>query len=165
LLSGYFVVDGLKAAINPEPLVPEAEHLAEKVSQYAQSYLPGDGSPIKTATIVRVHGLVQVTGALMMATGIFRRAGALLVAVSYGEKVFRRRTSLLSPDATALARELTLLGGVLIEAGDTQGKPNWSWLAADRRRTSAHVRRQLADRPARRPSTPPSTARSASPTA
>jgi len=119
LLSGYFVADGLKAAINPEPLVDEAEPYATTFTSYVDKVLPVDVSqhfPRKTVTLVRLHGIIQATGALMMATGLFRRLGAAIVAVSYLPKVMSASPS-SSDEVLPFTRELALLGGVLVETG------------------------------------------------
>lgn len=123
LLASYFVADGLKAALDPEPLVDQAEPMAVRVHELAEHYLPADLAqrlPTKTATLVRVHGIVQVAGAVLMATGIFRRTGALLVGVCYGEKVFRNRHALLAGDWVSVTRELALLGGVVAQTKSTR---------------------------------------------
>ena len=135
LLAGYFIADGLKAVVDPEPLVPGAEPLASKVGEYADRYLPPDlvrFVPTTTQTLVRFHGITQAAGALMMVTGIFRRAGAAIVVAAYVPKVIIARRD--CPDRLSFLRELALLGGALVEAGNTQGKPNRAWLAADRKK-------------------------------
>jgi len=120
LLSGYFVVDGLKAAIDPEPLVDEAEPYARKFTSYVDRVLPAGVArrvPSKTVTLVRLHGIVQAAGALMMATGLFRRWGAVIVAASYLPKVASRHPS-TSDDVLPFAEDLAVLGGVMLEAGN-----------------------------------------------
>ena len=119
LLSSYFVVDGLKAAINPEPLIDEAEPYATKFTSYVDRALPADVArrvPSSTTTLVRCHGIIQAVGALMMATGIFRRLGAAIVAVSFVPKVLSARPS-SSDDVLPFTKDLALLGGVMLEAG------------------------------------------------
>lgn len=136
LLAGYFVADGLKAAANPEPLRDEAEPFAEKFTKYADRFLPAGLArrvPTKTTTLVRLHGIVQAAGALMMATGLFRRTGAVLVATAYLPKVLAARPSETS-QILPFARELALLGGAMVEAGNTQGKPDHAWRSAQRRK-------------------------------
>ena len=118
LLSGYFVADGLQAAINPEPLVDDAEPYATKFTSYVDQLLPADIArrvPRTTTTLVRLHGIVQTVGALMMATGIFRRLGATMVAVSYVPKVLMARPT-SSDDILPFTRELALLGAAMVES-------------------------------------------------
>jgi hypothetical protein len=50
----------------------------------------------------------------------------MLLAVTYAPKVSAAANK--ESPGIGLFRELALLGGVLIEAGDSQGKPRRSWL-------------------------------------
>ncbi|MDR0487876.1 MAG: DoxX family membrane protein [Propionibacteriaceae bacterium] len=141
LLAGYFIADGARAAFDPEPQVVDAEPLAEKATQVAYRYLPAEVVqfvPSTTEGLVRLHGTTQAVGALMMATGLFRRLGALIVAVSYLPKIIMSGRK--SWTSTTFLRELALLGGVLIEVGDTQGKPKNSWISAYHMHEAAQVR-------------------------
>jgi len=137
LLAGYFIADGVQAFVNPDPRVADAEPWATKVVEWSNRVLPADLArriPDKTETLVRIHGAAQTVGGLMLATGLFRRTGAALVAVAYVPKVFAARPTSLSADKLPFARELALLGGVLVAARDTEGKPNLAWMINDRRR-------------------------------
>jgi len=139
LLSGYFFADGLKAAINPDPLIDEAEPYAKKFTSFVDQTLPSDIArrvPSKTSTLVRIHGIAQALGALMMATGFFRRPGAVMVAASYLPKVLMSRPS-GGGDVLPFIRELALLGGTLVEAGNTQGRPDCSWKKAQKHKKQA----------------------------
>ena len=144
LLAGYFVVDGLSTAINPDRLAPVIEPVVEDLTNRVRRLLPqevSDKVEVKTATLVRLYGLVQATGGLMLATGVFRRGGAAVMAAAYlptALMAFRRQ----SPDKLAAPRELALLGGALIAARDTQGKPSLRWLASHRQ--AGKPRKELA---------------------
>lgn len=119
LLSGYFVADGLKAALNPEPLIGEAEPYAEKFTSFVDQALPTDLArrvPSRTVTLVRLHGIIQAVGGIMMALGLLRRLGAVIVAASYLPKVLSARPS-TSDDVPGFTKDLALLGGVMLEAG------------------------------------------------
>ena len=141
LLAGYFIADGTKAAIDPETQVDDAEPLTEKATELAYRYLPPEVIqylPSTTEGLVRLHGATQVVGAFMMATGLFRRLGAIIVAVCYLPKIIMAGRR--SWRSTTFLRELALLGGVLIEAGDTQGKPKNAWISAYHKQEAAQVR-------------------------
>jgi uncharacterized membrane protein YphA (DoxX/SURF4 family) len=133
-LASYFVVDGVQALTNPESLVEQARPMSDRVVEWADQALPASIAsrlPRSTTTWVRIHGSVQTLGALMMATGIGRRCGAGLLAAAYLPKLmmFRRDDGLVGS-----LKDLALLGGVLVEAGDTQGKPSWAWQSAANKR-------------------------------
>jgi len=136
LLASFFVADGLKAAIDPAPLVEDAEPLATTVTDVGDRFLPEWAAhriPRKTETLVRIHGGVEALGGIMLSTGVFRRAGAVLVALAYLPKVASMRPSLLDFTRLDFLRELALLGAVLIAAGDTGGEPSRSWLSSHKK--------------------------------
>jgi len=147
LLAGFFVADGVKAAVNPGPEVERAEPWAQAVAGWLQQILPGalaDRVPTNTETLVRIHGATQAIGALMMATGAFRRTGALVLAAAYAPKVAMAYRS-GGADKLDFLRELALLGGALVEAGDTQGKPSRAWRARNLQRY--HLRSHVPPAP------------------
>ncbi|MDR2974382.1 MAG: DoxX family membrane protein [Propionibacteriaceae bacterium] len=131
LLASYFVADGVKAVTQPQTLAEDVAPLAEAVHAGAQRVLPPDIAkrvPADPEGYVRLHGAVQTVGALMMATGLGRRLGATLVALAYLPRVVMARPASPRADKTVFVRELALLGGLLIESRDTQGKPGMAWL-------------------------------------
>jgi len=144
LLAGYFIADGAEAVINPESRVDQADPWAQKIIAWSQRVLPRDLAryvPEKTESFVRIHGAVQVAGAVMLSTGILRRPGAALVVAAYAPKVLAALPTSLRADKLPFIRELALLGGALIAVRDTQGKPDLTWLVTERRRFAATERK------------------------
>ncbi|MCL1906854.1 MAG: DoxX family membrane protein [Propionibacteriaceae bacterium] len=143
LLAGFFIVDGLKAIRDPEPLLDDATPLVDKVSDVSEKYLPDELTrflPETTEGFVRSHGFIQIIAALMMATGLFGRLGAAILACTYAPKVVASSRSL--PPNLDSWRDLALLGGVLVAASDTQGKARTAWMKAYAKQTTAQVRSQ-----------------------
>ncbi len=146
MLASFFVVQGAKAVINPEPLVQEADPLAKAFVPLAQKVAPASFAgyiPEETKTLVRVSGVAQVLGGLMLATGIGRRLGATVLGLSMVPHVIASRPS---KGATSeerqiaqshLLRNIALLGGAILASLDTQGRPSLAWLADDRRQRLA----------------------------
>jgi uncharacterized membrane protein YphA (DoxX/SURF4 family) len=139
MLASYFVVSGVKALRDPDPLLPAAEPLADKFVPLVKQYAPEQFAnliPEDAATLVRVNGAAQVLGGLALATGKGRRLGALLLAGSIlpstiAKHPFWTRTD---PDEKAIDRaqflkNISLLGGVLLASADTEGKPSLSYRA------------------------------------
>lgn len=151
MLASFFVVNGVKTAMKPEALVTSAEPIAQKVVPLAQRLAPPSVAPYipeDTTTLVRLTGVVQVLGGLGLATGIGRRPGAALLALSMVPHVLASRApKTATPDEKTTARSLllrniALLGAALIAAQDTEGRPSLGWLAHDssRRLSSAASR-------------------------
>lgn len=157
MLASYFVVNGLKAFRHPEELVAAAEPLAEKVVPLVNSALPEsarDVLPGDTAALVKLSGVLQVVGGLSLATGIGRRLGAGMLAVTMVPHVLasnplKAKGTQRSVAQSQLGKNVALLGGVLLAAQDTEGRPNLAWrvrtqqrlLAKDAARRKAELER------------------------
>jgi uncharacterized membrane protein YphA (DoxX/SURF4 family) len=139
MLASYFVSSGIKAVRHPELLVPAAEPVADKLVPLLKKYAPGPVAgyvPEDTKTLVRVNGAAQVLGALALATGKGRRLGAVVLAASLVPSTLARhpfwtRTTAeeKAQDRSHFLKNVSLLGGVLLAANDTEGKPSIVWRA------------------------------------
>ena len=139
MLASYFVASGIKAVRDPDPLVPAAEPVVDKIVPLAKQYAPDQVAsriPEDTATLVRVDGALQIVGGLALATGKGRRLGAFLLAGSLvpntiAKHPFWSRTDPeeRAEDRNAFLKNVSLLGGVILAARDTEGKPGLAWRA------------------------------------
>ncbi len=146
MLASFFVVQGAKAVMNPEPLVADADPFAKAFVPLAQKVAPASVAgylPEDTKTLVRITGAAQVVGGLMLATGIGRRLGAGVLGLSMVPHVIASRPSKGSTAEereiakSQLLRNVALLGGAILASLDTQGRPSLAWLADDRRQRLA----------------------------
>ena len=92
--------------------------------------------PEDTVTLVRINGIAQVLGGAALATGKGRRLGALLLAGSLVPSTIAKHPfwTVQDPeeraqDRTHFLKNVSLLGGVLVAAQDTEGKPSLAWRA------------------------------------
>jgi uncharacterized membrane protein YphA (DoxX/SURF4 family) len=139
MLASYFVAAGIKAIRDPESLVPAAEPLVDRVVPLVREYAPEQVSgyvPENTITLVRINGIAQVVGGTALATGKGRRLGALILAGSLIPSTIAKHPfwRVQDPEARAQDRShflknVSLLGGVLLAAQDTEGKPSLVWRA------------------------------------
>lgn len=138
MLASYFISSGVKAVRNPAPLVPLAEPLAQKVVPFVKKYAPDEVAqlvPEDPQTLVRLNGALQIAGGLALATGRGRRVGALLLAGSLIPSTLAKYPfwSQSGDEAAAsrshFAKNVSLLGGVLLASRDTEGKPGIVWRA------------------------------------
>ena len=158
MLAGVFVANGLRALRDPQSLTSAAEPIADKVVPLAKKYAPAQiatNIPDDTVTLVRLGGALQTGGGLALATGKLRRPGAALLALAMVPQLLAAnplRRGLSSEERrnarSNLLKDLGLLGGVLIAAQDTEGKPSLVWRAqAGGERiasTSRRIQRQIA---------------------
>lgn len=133
LMSTIFVVGGVEALRNPTGKAKAAAPLIEQ----SKDALPDEvvaNVPDDPETLVRINGGIQVAGGILLATGKAPRIASLalagsLVPTTLAGHSFWNETD---PEVKAAQRihffkNLSLLGGLLIAAVDTEGKPSVAW--------------------------------------
>ncbi|MEU5686312.1 DoxX family protein [Streptomyces venezuelae] len=143
MLASVFVTGGLHTLRDPQRVAPAAEAVTAPVASRIP-WLTEDPE-----RLVRVNGAVQLGAGLMLATGRVPRVAALALAGTlvpttlaghawWKEKDPERRAA----QRTQFVKNVSLLGGLLIAAADTHGKPS----VAYRTRTAAVAGRRAARR-------------------
>jgi len=138
MLASYFISSGVKAVRNPAPLAPLAEPLADKIVPLVKQHAPDEVSgfvPEDPTTLVRINGAVQIIGGLALASGRGRRVGALLLAGSLVPSTLAKYPfwdqtgDEKAASRSHFAKNVSLLGGVLLASRDTEGRPGIAWRA------------------------------------
>jgi putative oxidoreductase len=149
LLAAVFIKGGIDTLLNPEPRV---SMVAPKVAQ-AQDVI-GDKLPPQAPTepeqLVRIDAGVKIGAGVLLALGKFPRIASLLLAGSvipttatahafweYDDPAER------SNHQTHFLKNLGLLGGLILAAVDTEGKPSLGWRARRASRKLAKQTREL----------------------
>jgi len=140
LLSVIFVVQGANSVRNPEPLVAKAQPVTDRLVPVLKKAAPaqlGDRLPETTVNLIRLNGAAQVLGGLALATGKGRRLGATLLAASLVPTTLAGHAFWQEDEKSAKAQQriqfmknLGLMGGLLLAAVDTEGKPGVAWRAS-----------------------------------
>ena len=148
MLASAFFVGATTALRNSAALAPKAEPVTEKVAPLLQKAVPA--LPQDPQTLVKVNAGVQIVAALGLATGRAPRTCAAVLAASLVPTTVAGH-SFWSVDDEATAQQhrlhffknLSMIGGLVIAAGDTDGKPGVAWrtrhLAKDARREAKLV--------------------------
>jgi uncharacterized membrane protein YphA (DoxX/SURF4 family) len=145
MLGAIFIGSGLQALRHSERLTGQAKPVADRLTPALQAA----NLPTDPETLVKVNGAVQVAGGLMLATGHFTRPAAAMLAGSLVPTTFAAHPFWTEPDAgrkaeqqVQFAKNLGLLGGLLLAAVDTGGRPSLRWRAKyAAKRTGASARR------------------------
>jgi uncharacterized membrane protein YphA (DoxX/SURF4 family) len=148
LLSSIFLVGPIQTLRNSAGAAKKAEPVTGPIIRLAQrAGLPISHDPEK---LVKINAGIQIAAGLALATGRFPRLSAAVLATSLipttaaGHDFWNES----EPETRAaqrlqLAKNLSLLGGLIIAAGDTDGKPGVAWLAkhavGDARREAGHL--------------------------
>ncbi len=128
LLASIFVVGGVDALRNPKNKVPAAEEVAEPVA----SKIPGLGG-MDTEQLVRLNGGVQAGAGALLAIGRVPRLSALALAASIvpttaaGHRFWEHEGAERASHQIHFFKNVSLLGGLLLAALDTEGRPGVVW--------------------------------------
>lgn len=127
MLASHFVIDGVNALIHPQEHLDAARPVVETVLPKVEALLPAQAArflPGDAAGLVRASAVAQILGGLSLASGVGRRVGATVLAVCLAPKVLTAKPWQKEADLTGLGTDVALLGGVLLAAQDTEGRPN-----------------------------------------
>jgi uncharacterized membrane protein YphA (DoxX/SURF4 family) len=132
LLSAVFVGQGIETLRNPSVTLEATEATVAALRSLPAPY--GDKVPSNPETAARINAAVQVSGGLLLATGKLPRiaSAALAFTVIPGSLGGHQFWAESDPERkaekrTALLTDLSLLGGLIIAAADTAGKPSLGW--------------------------------------
>lgn len=144
MLASSFVVAGMDKLKNADDTAQQLSPMLRRAS---------DSLPFATSdkTLARVIGGTQVGAGVLFGLGKFSRlsAGILVLVSALNTFVEWRSADISSKEGRdarrhQLLKNLSLSGGVLLAAVDTNGKPSLAWraehLAADARKAAGHLR-------------------------
>jgi len=144
-----FVYGGIDALRHPESKVPVAEDVATAIADLL-------GLPTDTVTLIRINGGVQVAGGVLLALGKAPRVASLVLASSLVPTTYAGHRFWTEPNEAERARQrvqffknLSMLGGLMLAAVDTEGRPSVAWRA--RRAAKKTLASMPGTRPADRP--------------
>jgi uncharacterized membrane protein YphA (DoxX/SURF4 family)/gas vesicle protein len=132
LLSAVFIGQGIETLRNPSATLEATEPTVAALRQLPEPY--GDKVPSNPETAARINAAVQVSGGLLLATGKLPRIASAALAFtvipgSLGGHLFWTESDpeRKADKRRALLTDLSLLGGLIIAAADTAGKPSLGW--------------------------------------
>jgi uncharacterized membrane protein YphA (DoxX/SURF4 family) len=132
LLSVAFIGQGVDALRNPKPAAEAARPAMEGMRKLPDPV--GSNVPADAETFARLNAAVQVGGGLLLATGKLPRLASAALAFTVIPGSLGGHMFWAQPDPERKAEErrafmtdLSLLGGLIIAAVDTEGKPSLGW--------------------------------------
>ena len=144
LLASMFVVGGLDSLRTAPAKADAAEPVTDRLVPLLQKLVPQ--LPDDPTTLVRLNGAVQVAAGLALATGRLPRissavlAATLVPTTAAGHRFWEEKDpAKKKAQRVHFFKNASMLGGVLLAAVDTEGKPGVAWRA---RRAAADVRRE-----------------------
>jgi putative oxidoreductase len=134
LLAAPFVVLGIDALRNPAPRVAAARPVVEKVAEQADKQLPVQ-VPRDVEQWVKINAGVMVGAGALFGLGRLPRLSALALAGSMapttaaGHRFWEKEGAERQQQLIHFLKNVGLVGGLLIAAVDTEGKPSVGWRA------------------------------------
>jgi putative oxidoreductase len=116
MLASIFVVDGIRTLVRPDSRVEAVRPLTDRVTPLIERADPR--LPTDPRTLVRIKAVTDVVAGLALATGRFTRPAAAVLAAGLVPHTLTEKG-----DRDHLLRSLGLLGGLLLAAVDTEGRP------------------------------------------
>jgi putative oxidoreductase len=129
MLAAIFIKGGVDTLLNPEPRIAKASPLLEK----AAPQLP-DQVPSEPDQLVRIDAGVKIAAGSLLAINKFPRLASLALAASIIPTTVAGHPFWEKSDPTEKTGEqqqflknLSILGGLILAAVDTEGKPSLGW--------------------------------------
>jgi uncharacterized membrane protein YphA (DoxX/SURF4 family) len=141
--------DAVDAAVDAAPVDPaqpaaaRAAETADQARSAVHEVAAGRPLPFETETYVRANGAVQVGAGLLLAVGKAPRAASVALAATLvpttlaAHRFWELEGDERKAQQVQFAKNLSLLGGLILAAVDTEGQPGLAWRARHLRQESA----------------------------
>jgi putative oxidoreductase len=128
MVAAIFIVQGIDSVLHPDTKAPAAEAVVRPLAERVPAV------PDQVEQAVRLNGAVQVVAGSLLALGKFPRLAAAALAASLvpttaaGHRFWESDDKLeRTQQQVHFLKNLSMLGGLLLAAGDTAGKPSVVW--------------------------------------
>ncbi|MCT2587008.1 DoxX family protein [Actinophytocola gossypii] len=135
MLAAIFVSGGIQSLRNPKQPTQAVEPFLDKTVGQVRDKVP-EQVPTDAESLVKLDAAIKVGAGLALALGKFPRLSAALLAGSLIPTTAAAHRFWESEDPGERAQQqihffknVSLLGGLLIAAADTHGKPSLNWQA------------------------------------
>jgi putative oxidoreductase len=142
MLASIFIAEGIDSLLHPDTKAPAAEAVVRPLAEQVPVV------PDQVEQAVRLNGAVQVVAGSLLAIGRFPRLSAAALAASLIPTTYAGHRFWESDDKQERSQQkihflknVTMLGGLLIAAGDTAGNPSVAWRS---RHAAKTVKREAA---------------------
>lgn len=131
MLSAVFVSSGIKILLDPDSQADKAGRVTDRVGPLLEKVDPR--LPTDTRTLTRIKAGADVAAGLLLATGHLTRPAAGVLAAGLvpttvaGHPFWAVPKEERAVQRTAFLKNLALLGGLLLAAADTEGRPGLAY--------------------------------------
>jgi putative oxidoreductase len=154
MLASTFVFGGIQALRNAPALAEAAKPVNDEIRDLADKVAPQVPIPQDDKTMVRINAGVHIVAGLGLATGRAPRLCALALAGTVVPTTVAGHPFWEEKDKAARTQQMThffknvsMLGGLVLAAVDTEGRPGVVWrtkhAAGTAKREGKHLRREV----------------------
>ncbi|MBA3265958.1 MAG: DoxX family protein [Nocardioidaceae bacterium] len=148
MLASMFVNGGINTLRNVDHATQRAAPVTARLAPVIDRATASLPVALDNKQLVQVNAMVQIVGGAMLATGRSPRLSALALAASLVPTTFAGHRFWEEQDAQQRANQrvhflknVSLTGGLLLAAVDTEGKPSLAWRA---RRQALEAKKQAS---------------------
>jgi putative oxidoreductase len=145
MLAAIFITGGINTLRHPEPHVQTAKPLVDKVSGSLPEQVPSEPQQL-----VYIDAGVKIAAGTLLALGKFPRLSSLalagsIVPTTVAGHAFWEKTDPAEKAAEQVhfLKNVSILGGLILAAVDTEGKPSLGWRGRRAARKLAEQTREL----------------------
>jgi len=153
MLASTFVYGGINALRNSSQLAEKAKPVNDEIRSIVGKVAPQVPVPADDATLVKLNAGVHIAAGLALATGRAPRLSAAALAATVlpttlaGHRFWQEKDKAVrSQQMTHFFKNLSMLGGLVIAAVDTEGRPGVAWRTTHAvgaaKREAKHLRRE-----------------------
>ena len=153
MLASTFIYGGISALQNTAALAEASKPVNDEIRDLAGKVAPQLPVPSDDKTLVRLNAGVHILAGLGLATGRAPRLSALALAGTVVPTTLAGHRFWEEKDKAARGQQMThffknvsMLGGLVLAAVDTEGKPGVAWRAqhavGSAKREAKHLRRE-----------------------
>ncbi|RLV50996.1 DoxX family protein [Nocardioides mangrovicus] len=151
LLASTFVFGGINALRHAEGHAQQAKPVTDKLVETVHDAKPDLAIPEDPKTLVRINAAAQIVGGLALATGRFPRLSSLVLAGSVvpttaaGHRFWEEKDpAQRNQQLIHFLKNASILGGLILAATDTEGKPGVAWRAGRAAKDARREAKRLA---------------------
>ena len=153
LLASMFLVGSINALRNAPALATKAKPMVDRIRPMVAKAAPQVPVPESTVTLVRLNAAAQLVAAIALARGRAPRLSSAVLAASLAPTTAAGHQFWKESDPQARTNQqihffknLSMLGGLMLAAVDTEGRPGVAWrakhVATGARREVKHLSRE-----------------------
>lgn len=148
MLAAIFIKGGIDTLLNPEPRIGKAAPKIQQAQDAIGDKLPPQ-APTEPDQLVRIDAGVKIGAGVLLALGKFPRiaslalAGSIIPTTAVAHAFWEYDGEDRVAQQQHFLKNVGLLGGLILAAVDTEGKPSLGWQARRASRKLAEQTREL----------------------